>query len=71
MGIRLRRYVPPRKGEKETRAELFVLPEEMTVFKEKWARYAQTAVEMFRAVYEKLGLESHDVTDGQPHVRRG
>jgi hypothetical protein len=68
MAMHLRRYVPPKKGEVETKAELLILPNEMTRSKERWVRFAQNAVETFRFVYTELKLEAHDVTDGNPAI---
>jgi hypothetical protein len=68
LGMHLRRYVPPKKGELETRSELLVFPEQMAEERRRWLVYAQTAVELLRKVYDELGLESHDVTDGEPTV---
>jgi hypothetical protein len=66
MGMHMRRYVPPEKGQRETKEELFVLPEQMAEAREKWRLFAQTALIMFQAIYDELGLERHDVTDGNP-----
>jgi hypothetical protein len=66
MGMHLRRYVQPKKGELESRAELFVLPDQMSDARNRWTVFAQTALGIFRDVYAALQLEAHDVTDGKP-----
>jgi hypothetical protein len=68
VGMHLRRYVQPKRHSRETRAEMFVLPEQMSDGKTRWVIFAQTAVETFRRIYEQLGLESHDVTEGNPAI---
>lgn len=66
MGLHMRRYVPPARGQKETRSEIIILPEDMTAARTRWTIFAQTAVGIVREIYDSLGLDSHDVTDGYP-----
>lgn len=68
MAMHLRRYVPPKKGELETRGELLVFPEQLADERARWLVFAQSAVLIFRDVYAALGLEAHDVTEGNPNL---
>lgn len=66
MGLHIRRYVPPTKGQRESKAEIIVLPEDMTAARTRWTIFAQTAVGIFRRIYDALGFDAHDVTEGFP-----
>jgi hypothetical protein len=57
VGLYVKRYLQPKKGEGEKLSDLMVTPAELEEAQVKWSKYGEDANALFKAIYADLGFD--------------